>query len=88
MLGVSRDTVASHQKFKANHQIPFSLLSDPNGEVCAAYDVLKEKNRFGKKVIGIQRSTFIIDGKGNIEKAYRGVKVDGHIRELINSINV
>jgi peroxiredoxin Q/BCP len=86
VLGISRDSVASHRKFKANHEIPFPLLSDPDGKVCGQYGVLKEKNLYGKKSIGIERSTFIIDEKGTIVGVYRGVKVDGHIAELLATL--
>lgn len=86
MLGISKDSVGSHQKFKAKHRIPFLLLSDPDGTVCRAYGVLKEKDFLGKKVLGIERSTFIIDEKGTVAGMYRGVKVDGHIREVLEAL--
>jgi peroxiredoxin Q/BCP len=84
---VSKDSVASHQKFKKKHELPFPLLSDPNGEVCEKFGVIKEKNMYGKKYLGIERSTFIIDENGKIAAAYRGVKVAGHIGELLDALN-
>lgn len=75
--------MASHQKFKTRYEIPFPLLSDTSGEVCTAYGVLKEKNMYGRPVIGIERSTFVIDGDGKVVKEFRNVKVDGHVREVL-----
>jgi peroxiredoxin Q/BCP len=86
ILGVSRDPVASHQKFAVKHGLPFLLLSDVDEEVCRKYDVLKEKTMFGKKVMGIERSTFIIDREGRIVKVYRKVKVPGHVEEALQFI--
>ncbi|MBD1373803.1 thioredoxin-dependent thiol peroxidase [Hazenella sp. IB182357] len=79
ILGVSRDTVATHQKFTEKHALPFLLLSDPDAKVCQMYEVFKEKNMFGQKKMGIERSTFIIDPQFNIVKAYRKVKVKDHV---------
>jgi peroxiredoxin Q/BCP len=87
VLGVSRDTLASHRKFREKYDIPFSLLSDPSGKVCEAYGVLKEKKLYGKKHIGIDRSTFIIDEKGLVWKIYRGVKVDGHAEDVLGALS-
>jgi peroxiredoxin Q/BCP len=86
VLGVSRDSVESHRKFKAKYEIPFLLLSDPDGAVCEKYGVLKEKNMYGRKSIGIDRSTFIIDKNGKIAHAYRGVKVAGHIQQILDAL--
>lgn len=82
ILGVSRDSLASHDKFITKHELPFILLSDENEEVCKLYDVLKEKNLYGKKSIGIERSTFIINEEGIISKIYRKVKVANHIETI------
>lgn len=82
ILGVSRDSLKSHDKFIEKYNIPFVLLSDEKEEVCNLYGVLKEKNIYGKKTIGIERSTFIIDESGNIEKIYRKVKVAGHVENV------
>jgi peroxiredoxin Q/BCP len=87
VVGISRDSILSHKKFIEKYSLPFVLLSDPEGEVCSLYDVLKEKNMYGKKSIGIERSTFIIDESGMIRKIFRKVKVDGHIDEVLRAIN-
>jgi peroxiredoxin Q/BCP len=84
---VSKDSVASHKKFKTKFELPFPLLSDPNGEVCEQFEVLKEKSMYGRKYFGIERSTFIIDDEGKIAAEYRGVKVAGHIRELLDTLS-
>lgn len=86
ILGVSRDSVASHQKFIDKYELPFLLLSDPDAEVCKKYGVFKEKTMFGKKTMGIERSTFIIDREGKIVKVYRKVKVKDHVEEALNYI--
>ena len=83
VLGVSKDSIKSHCKFIEKYDINFNLISDETGELCSKYDVLKEKSMFGKKYFGIDRSTFIIDRKGNIVKIYRGVKVNGHVDEVL-----
>ncbi|MGL4799746.1 MAG: peroxiredoxin [Cellulosilyticaceae bacterium] len=79
ILGVSRDTLASHEKFITKFDLPFVLLSDKEETVCKLYDVLKEKNMYGKKCFGIERSTFIIDEEGKVTEVYRKVKVPGHV---------
>jgi thioredoxin-dependent peroxiredoxin len=78
VLGVSPDTEASHVKFKEKYELPFTLLADPEHEVAELYGVWVEKNNYGKKSMGIKRSTFVIDGDGNVVKAMRGVSPDGH----------
>ncbi len=85
VFGVSRDTLASHEKFKAKMNFPFDLLSDTDETMCKIFDVIKEKNMYGKKVVGIVRSTFIIGRNGEIAKEWRGVKVDGHALEVLNA---
>ena len=85
ILGISRDTIASHEKFITKHELPFILLSDKDEVVCNLYGVLKEKNMYGKKAIGIERSTFLIDETGIITKIYRKVKVAGHIDDILES---
>lgn len=87
VLGISRDSLASHDKFIEKLDIPYILLSDSNEEVCKLYDVLKEKNMYGRKSIGIERSTFIIDENGFIKKIFRKVKVDGHIEKVLEALN-
>ncbi|MFW2491320.1 peroxiredoxin [Clostridium chromiireducens] len=82
ILGISRDSIVSHDKFISKYDLPFILLSDESEEVCNLYGVLKEKTMFGKKSIGIERSTFVIDENGIITNIYRKVKVSGHIDTL------
>ena len=86
VLGVSRDTVASHEKFKAKFKFPFELLSDPEEELCQLFDVIKEKNMYGKKVFGIERSTFLIDADGVLRKEWRKVKVEGHVQDVLDAL--
>lgn len=85
ILGLSRDSVASHEKFKAKFKFPFELLSDPDEKACRAYDVIKEKNMYGKKVMGIERSTFLIDDKGKLRQEWRKVKVKGHVDDVLEA---
>ncbi len=87
VLGVSMDSVESHRNFKTKHELPFSLLSDPGGKVCEKYGVLKEKKMYGRTYKGIERSTFVIDEKGRIAHAFRGIKVEGHVRKLLDTLN-
>ena len=82
IMGVSPDTVESHKKFKIKYSIPFDLLSDVDREVCELYEVWKEKNNYGKKLMGVERTTYIIDEKGVISHIFNKVKVDGHNDEL------
>ncbi|SMC04270.1 peroxiredoxin Q/BCP [Sulfobacillus thermosulfidooxidans DSM 9293] len=89
VLGVSTDSLTSHEKFTAKYQLPFNLLSDPNAEVANLYGVYKQKNMYGKISYGIERSTFIIDQDGIIRYVFRKVKVPGHVeqvKELVNSL--
>lgn len=86
ILGVSRDPVRTHQRFVEKYQLPFLLLSDPTGEVCQSYGVLKEKTMFGKKVMGIERTTFLIDRSGKVVKVYRKVKVKDHVKEALEFV--
>lgn len=83
VFGISKDSLKSHDKFIEKHDLNYILLSDEEKVVCSLYDVLKEKNMYGKKSIGIERSTFIIDSKGNLVKEFRKVKVDGHLDSVI-----
>ncbi|WP_246258582.1 thioredoxin-dependent thiol peroxidase [Kroppenstedtia pulmonis] len=83
ILGVSLDDLKSHAKFIEKHGLPFLLLSDTEAEVSRMYDVYKEKNMFGKKKWGIERSTFIIDREGKLAKIYRKVKVQGHVEDTL-----
>jgi peroxiredoxin Q/BCP len=82
-VGVSRDTLKSHENFKAKLQFPFELLSDPEETVCTMFDVMKLKNMYGKQVRGVERSTFVIDRNGMVRAEWRGVKVPGHVDEVL-----
>ena len=84
VFGLSRDSVGSHQKFKDKMKFPFELLSDEDEAVCKQFGVMKMKNMYGRKVRGIERSTFVVDAKGVLARAWRGVKVPGHIQEVLN----
>ena len=86
VVGVSRDSVKSHEGFKAKMKFPFELLSDADEKACALFGVMKMKNMFGKKVRGIERSTFVLDGEGAIAREWRGVKVPGHAEEVLNFV--
>jgi peroxiredoxin Q/BCP len=86
VLGISRDSVASHEKFRAKLKLPFDLLSDAGEKACQAYDVIKEKNMYGRKVLGIERSTFLIDGQGKLRQQWRKVKVPGHVAEVLEAV--
>jgi len=86
ILGVSRDSVKSHEKFKSKQSFSFDLLSDPDEKLCKQFDVIKEKNMYGRKVIGIERSTFLIDEDGILVKEWRKVKVKGHVGEVLEEI--
>jgi thioredoxin-dependent peroxiredoxin len=83
VFGVSGDSIESHQKFKTKMNFPFELISDPDQELCKKFDVMKLKNMYGKKFIGIERSTFLIDAKGKTLKEWRKVKVKGHVDEVL-----
>ena len=86
VLGISKDNLNSHNKFIEKFNLPFTLLSDEEKVVCELYDVIKEKNMYGKKVLGIERSTFIINEEGTLIKEFRKVKVKGHIVEVLNEL--
>ena len=87
VLGVSRDDLKSHAKFvKALDGLPFPLLSDVDSQVCEAYEVIKDKNMYGKMVKGIERSTFLIDPRGRIAAIWRKVKVEGHAQEVLAAV--
>ena len=86
MLGISADTPAKQKKFKEKYDLPYTLLADVDKKVCKAFDVLKEKNMYGKKVIGIARTTFVIDGSGNIVKTFENVNANGHAEEVLAAL--
>jgi thioredoxin-dependent peroxiredoxin len=86
VIGVSPDTVASHEKFKTKHQLPFTLLADPEHEVAEKYGVWGERKFSGKTYMGIKRSTFVIDKDGNVARAMLGIKPAGHAQEVLNAL--
>lgn len=83
ILGVSRDSLKSHENFKAKQELPFELISDKDERLCTLFDVIKMKSMYGKQVRGIERSTFLIDAKGVLRQEWRKVKVDGHVEEVL-----
>jgi thioredoxin-dependent peroxiredoxin len=83
VIGISRDSVASHDKFKKKYDLPFILGSDEEGKVCEAYGTSVEKSMYGRKYMGIERATFLIDPKGVVRNAWRKVKVPGHVEEVL-----
>src|SRR5690606_15824533 len=82
VLGVSRDGLESHEKFKAKHGLPFDLISDPDETLCTLFDVIREKNMYGRKVLGVERSTFLVDASGRLVREWRKVKVPGHVENV------
>ena len=86
VYGVSRDTMKSHESFKAKMKLPFDLLSDTEETACARFAVIKLKNMYGRKVRGIERSTFVIDEQGVLVREWRGAKVPGHAEEVLNFV--
>jgi len=86
ILGVSRDSIKSHENFRTKQGYKFDLLSDPDEILCKLFDVIKMKNMYGKKVRGIERSTFLIDKKGKLRQQWRKVKVDGHVDEVLEAV--
>jgi len=86
ILGVSRDSLKSHEKFREKESLPFHLLSDPEEKLCGLFDVIKEKSLYGRKYMGIERSTFLIDGSGVLRREWRKVKVAGHAQEVLEAV--
>lgn len=86
IFGISRDSLKSHENFKAKFSFPFELLADTEEVACSIFGVMKMKNMYGKQVRGVERSTFVIDKSGALIKEWRGVKVDGHAQEVLNFI--
>jgi len=87
ILGVSRDNIASHQRFASKQALNFPLLSDPEERLCRSFDVMQEKNMYGRKSIGVERSTFIIDPAGVVRAIWRKVKVKGHVDAVFEKLN-
>lgn len=86
VFGISRDSLKSHENFKSKQNYTIDLLSDPDEKVCQLFGVIKEKNMYGRKVLGIERSTFVIDEEGRLIKEWRGVKVPGHAEEVLEFV--
>jgi peroxiredoxin Q/BCP len=85
VVGVSRDSIASHEKFKAREKLPFALLADEAEKVCQLFDVIQEKSMYGRKYLGVERSTFLLDAKGMLAREWRKVKVPGHADEVLEA---
>ena len=86
VIGVSKDSIKRHDNFKAKYELPFLLASDADGDVCERYGVWVEKSMYGKKFMGIERATFLIDGKGKVRKVWRKVKVAGHAEAVLEAV--
>ena len=86
VFGISRDSIASHERFKKKMSFPFELLSDPEERVCGVFDVMKMKKLYGREYRGVDRSTFVVDRQGRIAKEWRGVKVPGHAQEVLDFV--
>jgi peroxiredoxin Q/BCP len=86
IVGVSRDSVAAHDKFKAKYELPFTLASDADGKISAAYDTWVEKSMYGRKYMGMERSTFLIDEKGIVRGIWRKIKIPGHVEEVMEAV--
>jgi thioredoxin-dependent peroxiredoxin len=86
VVGISRDSIKSHEGFKAKMEFPFELVSDADEKLCTQFDVIKMKNMYGKQVRGIERSTFLIDRDGKLAREWRKVKVDGHVDEVLAAV--
>jgi thioredoxin-dependent peroxiredoxin len=86
IVGVSGDSLSSHQRFREKMQLPFTLLADEDRSVCQRFDVIREKNLYGRKYMGIDRSTFVIDGTGVLRHEWRKVKVPGHVEEVLRAV--
>lgn len=86
VLGVSRDSVASHEKFREKYDLPFPLLSDRDEKLCRQFDVIREKTMYGRKTMGVERSTFLIDEQGRLRQEWRKVRVKGHAAEVLEAV--
>jgi len=86
IFGVSRDSLASHEKFKEKQGFPFELISDPDETLCRKFDVIHEKTLYGRKFMGVVRSTFLIDAEGKLRREWRKVKVSGHADEVLEAV--
>jgi len=86
IIGISKDSVASHDKFKKKYELPFTLASDTDGKVCESYGVWVEKSMYGRKYMGIERATYLIDEKGVVRGIWRKVKVPGHVEAVLDAV--
>ena len=86
IIGISRESIKSHENFKLKQSFPFELLSDPDEKVCKAFDVMKLKSMYGREYIGIDRSTFLINKNGKVIKEWRSVKINGHVQEVLDAV--
>lgn len=86
ILGISRDSLASHEKFREKLKLPFDLLSDPDEALCRQFDVIREKSLYGRKFPGVERSTFLIDAEGRLRREWRKVRVNGHAEEVLEAV--
>lgn len=87
IIGVSRDSMKSHQNFSSKFSLPFALISDPEEQLCQLFDVMRQKNMYGKQVRGIERSTFILDAQGKVRQAWRKVKIEGHAQIVLEALD-
>ncbi len=85
VVGISRDSIAAHEKFKAQMKLPFELLSDVDEKACKLFDVIREKVMYGRRMLGVERSTFLFDATGVLRREWRKVKVDGHAEEVLEA---
>ncbi len=88
VFGISRDSIAAHEKFRDKQQFPFPLLSDTDEKLCRQFDVIREKMLYGRKYMGIERSTFLIDAKGKLRREWRNVRVKGHAAEVLPAVKI
>lgn len=86
VVGVSRDSVGSHERFRAKYDLPFDLISDSEETLCRAFDVIREKSLYGRKYMGVDRSTFLIDEGGILQAEWRNVRVPGHVEEVLKAL--
>ena len=86
IVGVSRDSAAKHDRFRAKYGLPFTLVSDADGDICERYDVWVEKKNYGRTYMGIERATFLIDPEGSVSKVWRRVKVPGHVEKVLEAV--
>ena len=86
VFGVSRDSISSHEKFKEKQKFPFELISDPDEKLCRQFDVIRQKTLYGRKFMGVERSTFLIDENGKLRNEWRKVKVQGHAAEVLDAV--